>query len=117
MAEVALVEGWVELELLGHRRHQGELSVRRIVPEPGSPILLELRTPAIGDKPAETHFYTPQAVYGIHPTTEAAVVDYLTPVRDCGVDISAVTRIDNDFCSLRRGHDGEHEGEHEGLPF
>jgi hypothetical protein len=113
MAEVALVEGWVELELLGHRRHQGELSVRRIVPEPGSPILLELRTPAIDDKPGETHFYTPQAVYGIHPTTEAAVRDALTPSHDCEAKFYSEALRADDTCILPRGH----EGYHEGLPF
>lgn len=55
MHEVALVEGWVELELLGHRIHHGELAVRRLAPEQGSPLLLELRTPAIDDCEATFH--------------------------------------------------------------
>jgi hypothetical protein len=113
MADLAHVEGWVELELLGHRIHHGRLSIRHLTPDQGSPVVLQLDRPAVADLPAETHYYTPQAVYGIHPTTEEKVIERLTPWRRCEVDISATTGIDNDTCELQRGH----EGEHVGLPF
>jgi hypothetical protein len=113
VADLAHVEGWVELELLGHRIHHGRLSIRHLTPEQGSPVVLQLDRPAVGDAPAEVHYYTPQAVYGIHPTTEEAVIEKLTPWVYCREPINSPDTLAGELCSLRKGHDGDHEG----LPF
>jgi hypothetical protein len=112
-ADVTPIEGWVRLELLGHRVLHGELSVGQLGPEATGPIVLRLDVPSVDDRPAELHFYTPQAVYGIHPTTELAVVEALTPWRAperCGKPVAS----SGTTCDLRTGHDGDCD---DGLPF
>ncbi len=59
----ATFEGWVILELMGHRRLAGYLKEQELA---GSGFL-RLDIPA---RPASTQFYAPGAVYCITPTTE-----------------------------------------------
>ena len=67
--EVPAVEGWVILELMGHRRLAGRLSEARIA---GSSFL-RIDVPAAGDDGdavAATQFYAPSAVYCVTPCDE-----------------------------------------------
>lgn len=57
-------EGWVILELLGHRRLAGWLSETTI----GGGSFLRIDIPC---EPPATQFYAPSAVYAITPTDEA----------------------------------------------
>jgi hypothetical protein len=112
------IEGWVELELLGHRVGHGFLTVEQVGPYESGPILFRFEVPAVDGKPAGTHFYTPQAVYGIHPSSEAKVIEALTPWRppdDCGAKFRGpvLGLAADDTCTRPAGHDGDHEG----LPF
>lgn len=62
-------EGWVILELMGHRRLAGHLSEARIA---GAPFL-RLDVPAPGDDPdavTASQFYAPAAVYCVTPCDE-----------------------------------------------
>ena len=113
MAEFAgrPIEGWVELELLGHRVKYGHLTVELVRPVESSPTLFRLEVPAVPGAAASTHFYGPQAIYGIHPSTEAAVIDELTPWTECGIQFDTPRGLNT--CILRSGH----EGAHEQLPF
>lgn len=77
--------GWVELELLGRHRVLGLLSEEEIA---GSK-LFRIDVPEVDGRPAEVHFYSRAAIYGIHPTTEDRVREELSPrpgVLDFGVD-------------------------------
>lgn len=112
------IEGWVELELLGHRVKYGLLTVEPAGDFLGSPIVFRLEEPAVPGRGAVTSFYTPQAVYGIHPSTEEAVLKELTPWRppeECGATFRgrALGPDQDDTCTRPTGHDGDHEG----LPF
>lgn len=114
--DVKPIEGWVELELLGHRRMHGLLSIGQLGPEATGPIVLRLDVPAVDEKPTELHFYSPQAVYGIHPTTEEEVIKALTPWRPparCEARFARPGWPNGDTCEMQAGHDGDHEG----LPF
>lgn len=61
-SEPTAFEGWVVLELMGHRRLAGWLSEREIAGRG----FLRIDIP---DPPA-TQYYNPDSVYGITPTTE-----------------------------------------------
>jgi hypothetical protein len=108
---VSPIEGWVQLELLGHRVLHGRLTVVQVGPEATGPVFLQFETPEVEGRPAELHFYSPQAVYGIHPTTEAAVIEAITPWIECG---KAIDGDADDLCTLRKGHDGDCDNR---LPF
>ena len=56
-------EGWVILELMGHRRLIGYLTEQELAGHP------YLRIDVLADPPS-TQFYAPAAVYCITPTTE-----------------------------------------------
>lgn len=58
-------EGWVILELMGHRRLAGYLREQQI----GGASFLRLDVPG-DDGAVATQFYSPSAVYCITPTTE-----------------------------------------------
>lgn len=61
-------EGWVILELMGHRRLGGYLREQQIA----GAAFLRIDVPAAeGDGNAATQMYAPAAVYCITPTTEA----------------------------------------------
>ncbi len=62
-------EGWVILELMGHRRLAGYLREQEI----GGASFLRLDIPSADGEPAATQYYAPAAVYCITPTTEAMV--------------------------------------------
>jgi hypothetical protein len=66
--ESASFEGWVILELMGHRRLAGHISEAQI----GGASFVRIDVPD-GDGPENvaTQFYSPSAVYCITPTTEA----------------------------------------------
>lgn len=103
--------GWAEVELMGHRRLWGHLSEEEVA---GARFLL-LFVPEVEGRPAETHLYSTAAVYGIHPATEAAVIEALTPWKppaECGATFGEAGH-PPDTCTLPVGHDGAHEG----LPF
>lgn len=59
-------EGWVILELMGHRRLGGYLREQEI----GGVSFLRLDIPKVNDLPAATQFYGAGSVYCITPTTE-----------------------------------------------
>lgn len=68
MAEHAKYEGWVVLELMGHRRLGGYLSEETIAG--ASFVRIDVPDPTKeGDHWQATHFYSPAAVYCITPTT------------------------------------------------
>jgi hypothetical protein len=72
-------EGWVILELMGHRRLTGYLTEQEIAGR----AFLRIEIP--GDPPA-TQFYGAEAVYCITPTTEetakeASKLNRITPVQ------------------------------------
>ena len=92
--------GWAELELLGHRRLVGHLSEEEIA----GARFLRLDVPEVAGKPHEVHYYSTAAVYGIHPSTERAVVDELTPYTSCDHETA------DGPCTRKTGHEGEHEG-------
>lgn len=61
-------EGWVILELMGHRRLAGHLTEQEI----GGASFIRIDVPAEdGAGNVATQFYSPAAVYCITPTTEA----------------------------------------------
>jgi hypothetical protein len=64
-------EGWVILELMGHRRLAGYLREQEI----GGASFLRLDIPSADGEPAATQYYAPAAVYCITPTTEAMVME------------------------------------------
>jgi hypothetical protein len=59
-------QGWVILELMGHRRLGGYLREQTM----GGVSFLRLDTPAVDGLPAATQFYGAGSVYCITPTTE-----------------------------------------------
>jgi hypothetical protein len=59
-------DSWAILELMGHRRLAGHVTEEQIA----GALYLRIDIPAIGDEPAATQFYGPQAVYAITPCTE-----------------------------------------------
>jgi len=59
-------EGWVILELMGHKRLGGYLREQEIA----GGVLLRLDIPAVDGKPGATQLYGLPAVYRITPTTE-----------------------------------------------
>lgn len=59
-------EGWAILELMGHRRVAGFLSIQEI----GNTGFLRIDIPATEQRAAMTKFYAPAAIYAITPTTE-----------------------------------------------
>lgn len=61
-------EGWVILELMGHRRLAGRLCEQQI----GGATFLRLDVPG-DDEMVATQFYAPSAVYCITPTSQGTV--------------------------------------------
>jgi len=59
-------QGWVILELMGHRRLGGYLTEQEI----GGVNFLRLEVPAVDGHKAATQFYSASSVYCITPTTE-----------------------------------------------
>lgn len=59
-------EGWVVLELMGHRRLAGHLTEATI----GGAPFLRLDVPGADGQPAATQYYAATAVYCITPTSE-----------------------------------------------
>jgi hypothetical protein len=59
-------EGWVILELMGHRRLGGYVREQELA----GAAFLRLDIPAVDGQPAATQFYGASAVYCITPTTE-----------------------------------------------
>lgn len=64
--DTATFEGWVILELMGHRRLAGYLTEQTI----GGASFLHIDVPGGLGIPVATQFYTGAAVYCITPTTE-----------------------------------------------
>jgi len=60
---------WCVIELMGHRRVVGYVSEQLIAGRQ----FLRVDRPAAHGEPALTQYYSPAAVYGLHPTTEAMV--------------------------------------------
>lgn len=65
--EREVFEGWVVLELMGHRRLAGHMREQQI----GGASFLRLDVLDEGGATLATQFYSPSAVYCITPTTEA----------------------------------------------
>lgn len=59
--------GWVIVELMGHRRLAGRVREVQIA----GAGFLRLDIPAAGDDPARTQFIAPNSVYAMHPVGEA----------------------------------------------
>lgn len=57
---------WAIVELMGRRRLSGRI---RETQQAGAGIY-RLDIPEVDDHRAETHYYSPGAIYAIHPTTE-----------------------------------------------
>jgi hypothetical protein len=66
MTDVAF-EGWVVLELMGHRRLAGYVTEQAI----GGQSFVRIDVPGDDGAPVATQFYSGAAVYCITPTTEA----------------------------------------------
>jgi hypothetical protein len=64
--EKSTFEGWVILELMGHRRLAGYLSEEVV----GGTAFLRIDVPGVDSQVAATQFYSGSAVYCITPTTE-----------------------------------------------
>jgi hypothetical protein len=68
MTSESTINGWVFLELLGHRRLAGHLSEATV----GGAPFLRIDIPGADDEqPTMTQYYAPNSVYAITPTTEA----------------------------------------------
>lgn len=63
------VDGWVILELMGHRRLAGHVSE---VMGGGLAGFIRIDVPGEGDTVQATQFYAPGAIYCLTPTTEEA---------------------------------------------
>jgi hypothetical protein len=62
------LEGWVILELMGHRRLSGYASEVEVA---GAKFLrLDVPSPRQGEAPTATQFYSAAAIYCIMPTSE-----------------------------------------------
>ena len=62
------LEGWVILELMGHRRLSGYASEVEVA---GAKFLrLDVPSPRQGEAPTATQFYSAAAIYCITPTSE-----------------------------------------------
>lgn len=72
MADTEAFEGWVILELMGHRKMSGFLKEQQI----GGASFLRLDITDANDVALGTQFYSPSAVYCITPTTEAIAKGY-----------------------------------------
>lgn len=57
---------WAILELFGHRRVAGHVSEVQVA----GAGMYRVDIPAADGHPAQTHFYAPAAVYGLHPVAE-----------------------------------------------
>jgi hypothetical protein len=66
MTETAF-EGWVILELMGHRRLAGFVTAQAF----GGASFIRIDVPGVNGATAATQFYSGAAVYCITPTTEA----------------------------------------------
>ncbi|MBI5545202.1 MAG: acetyltransferase [Deltaproteobacteria bacterium] len=61
------LDTWAVLELFGHRRFAGRVTEEEIAGKG----FIRIDVPGTeGGSPASTHFYGPDAVYGIHPCSE-----------------------------------------------
>lgn len=65
-SEQEIFEGWVVLELMGHRRLAGRMREQQI----GGASFLRLDVEDEAGTPLATQYYSPSAVYCITPTTE-----------------------------------------------
>lgn len=91
-ATTAPVEAmWAVLELMGHRVMAGRVSEVEMFGRK----LIRIDVPVVDAEGAfagraETHYHSPDALYGLHPTTEEAVMERLRPRRmlGAGVDCS-----------------------------
>ncbi len=72
MADTETFEGWVILELMGHRKMSGFLREQQI----GGASFLRLDITDENDVALGTQFYSPSAVYCITPTTEVMAKAY-----------------------------------------
>jgi len=69
MADVESFGEWCVVEMMGHRRIVGYVTEANI----GGATFLRIDTPGGVDSANVTAFYSPGAVYAIHPTTEEVV--------------------------------------------
>jgi hypothetical protein len=66
-ADLPALDGeWAIVELLGHRRVAGYVSQDQVA----GAGMLRVEIPAVPGQPAHTSWYSPAAVYGIHPVAE-----------------------------------------------
>ena len=72
MTEQATFEGWVVLELMGHRRLAGHLKEEQV----GGTSFLRLDVEDELGEAIATQFYSPSAVYCITPTTKDLAVRF-----------------------------------------
>ncbi|MHB1870839.1 MAG: acetyltransferase [Steroidobacteraceae bacterium] len=70
------MEGWAILELFGHRKLAGDVTVVQI----GGTAFFRIDVPAAGTHPT-TQFYSPAAVYALTPTTEEIARGYAERVQ------------------------------------
>lgn len=66
MTETETFDEWAIVELFGHRRLAGRVGEQQIA----GAQFIRVDVPAVNGSPAVTQFYSPSAVYGIHPTSE-----------------------------------------------
>lgn len=106
--------GWAVLELLGHRRELGYLDEWEVA----GVRFLRLETPLFDDEgrrvlPGRIVLISTAAIYAITPTTDEAVLDECEPWVECAepvpVQVEGSPEPAKAFCSLRRGHDGDHD--------
>lgn len=65
--------GWAHVELFGHRQMWGHV----VEVDVGNKRFLNITVPGVDGGPDANHLYSPAAIYGLHPTTEAVVREQL----------------------------------------
>ena len=105
--------GWAQVELMGRHIEYGHVAEVSIAGRR----FLRVDVPEVReDAKATVHYYSPGAIYGIHPTDEPAVRAAIArglPFRRCDSEFDNPHLGAPDRCSRPAGHDGDHEG----LPF
>lgn len=70
-------EGWAIVELMGHNVIAGHCSEQVV----GGAAMLRVDVPNTEDRPGFTKFFSPSAIYGITPTSEAHATEAAARLR------------------------------------
>lgn len=70
MSDEAADFGWAILELMGHRRLAGRVSLQEL----GGASFVRIDLPETESRAAATQFYNPNAVYALTPTMESVAL-------------------------------------------